>query len=96
MPKIHQIHTKPKVTPVITHERRVPKPLHDKLEIGLVRMITLDVTEFVTEPTEFVSTLVIVKQSHHILRVCCNSKDLKKQSKDSISKYSLQRIYSQN
>ena len=51
-------------------------------------MITLDVTEFATEPTECVSTLVTVKQSHNILRVCFNSKDLKKQSKDSISKYS--------
>ena len=74
--------------PVITHERRVPKPLHDKLEVGLVWVITLDVTEFVTEPTECVSTLVTVKQSNNILRVCFNSKDLKKQSKDSISKYS--------
>ena len=51
-------------------------------------MIALDVTEFVTEPTECVSTLVTVKQSSKILWVFFNSKDLKKQPKDSISNYS--------
>ena len=44
-------------------------------------MITLDVTEFVTEPTECVSTLVTVKQSNNILRVCFSSKDLKSNQK---------------
>ena len=94
MPQVQQIHTKPKVTSVIIHERQVSKSFHNKLQVRLVRMIKLDVIEPVTEPTECLSTSVTIKQLSKSLRVCFNSKDLKKQSKDSISNYLKQRIYS--
>lgn len=53
--------------------------------LQLLQIITLHVTEPVIEPTECVGTLVTAKQPNKNLRICFNSKDLKEQSKESIS-----------
>ena len=73
------IRTDPDVPPVVHPPRRVPLALQDKLKAELERMEKLDVICKVTEPTEWVNSLVIVeKPETGKIRVCLDPKDLNK------------------
>jgi hypothetical protein len=55
--------------------RKVPVSLHENLKRELDKMEKLNVIEKITEPTEFVSNIVIVKKPNGKMRVCldpCN------------------------
>ena len=92
LPKIHHIHVDPEVMPVVHPPRRVPVTLHDKLKVELDRMERLKVTERVFEPTEWVSSLVVVQKPNGKLRLCLEPKDLKKLSRDITITFLMPRI----
>ena len=78
LPKTHHISVKPEVTPIISPARRIPVALHDKVKSELDRIIKLDVIEPVSEPTEWVNPLVTVENPNEKLRVCLDTRDLRK------------------
>lgn len=70
------IHTDPAVHPTVHPSRRVPLTLKDKLKNELEKMESLNIIRKVTEPTQWVSSLVVVGKPNGKLRVCLDPKDL--------------------
>ena len=65
------------VTPVIHPPRRVPAALRDRLKSTLDEMEQMEVIRKVDEPTDWVSSVVIVeKPNSNKLRICLDPKDL--------------------
>ena len=64
------------MTPVIHASRRVPVALRPKLKEELERMKKLDIIEPVNEPSDWVSSLVIVQKTNGSVRVCLDPSDL--------------------
>ena len=67
----------PSVSPVIQPPRKVPLALHDKLFQELTRMESEGILSKVTEPTQWLNSLVIV-ETNNKLRVCLDPRDLNK------------------
>ena len=63
---------------MVNATRRVPVAIRDKLKEELKRMVKLGVIEGVEEPTEWVSSMVVVTKPNGSLRVCLDPKDLNK------------------
>ena len=78
LPKTHHIVVDEKITPVVHAPRRVPVALRNKLKDVLDKMVSLGVIEPVTEPTDWVSSLVTVEKPDGSLRLCLDPKDLNK------------------
>ena len=76
LPKVHKITVNPNVPPVVHPPRRVPIALQPKLKEELDRMERLGVVSKVTEPTDWVSSLVVVEKPDGSIRVCLDPKDL--------------------
>ena len=76
MPEVHHINLKPDVTPVVHPPRRIPYALRDKLRDQLQHMEKLDIIEKVSEPTDWVNSLVIVSKANGKLRICIDPRDL--------------------
>ena len=74
----HHIQIEENATPVVHPPRRVPYALMDKLKTELDRMKQLDIIEEIDEPTEWVSSLVIVEKADGRLRVFLDPSDLNK------------------
>uniref|UniRef100_A0A8C6PJV3 Gypsy retrotransposon integrase-like protein 1 n=1 Tax=Nothobranchius furzeri TaxID=105023 RepID=A0A8C6PJV3_NOTFU len=72
----HTIRVDERVKPVIHPCRKVPFALQKPLKAELDRMENLGVIENVDEPTEWVSSLVIVEKKTGKLRVCMDPRDL--------------------
>ncbi|XP_021361397.1 uncharacterized protein K02A2.6-like [Mizuhopecten yessoensis] len=73
------IKTDPSVPPVVHPPRRVPLSLREGLKEELARMESLEIITKVIDPTEWVSSLVVVKNPESgKLRVCIDPKDLNK------------------
>ena len=73
-----KIQLKDDATPVIDAPRRVPLALRDRLKKELERMEEQDVIEKVTEPTDWVNSLVVVEKPNGKLRVCLDPRNLNK------------------
>ena len=71
------------VTPVINPPRRVPFALKDKLKSELDRLEGLQMIRKVKEPTEWVSSLVVVEKPKGKLRICIDPVHLNKALKRS-------------
>ncbi|XP_053376863.1 uncharacterized protein K02A2.6-like [Mercenaria mercenaria] len=71
-----QIHLREDATPVIHPPRKVPIAIKDKLKAELDHMESQDIIAKVTEPTEWVNSLVTVEKSNGSLRICLDPKDL--------------------
>lgn len=78
LPGLHKIHTDDTVTPVVHPCRKVPFKLRDKLKEELARMERMEVIKKIDEPTEWVSSLVIVQKKTGALRICLDPRDLNK------------------
>ncbi|XP_048239746.1 uncharacterized protein K02A2.6-like [Haliotis rufescens] len=76
LPGEHTITVDNNVKPVIEACRKVPFALHEQLKEELDRMISLGVITVVTEPTEWVSSMVIVHKKHGKLRICLDPRNL--------------------
>ena len=72
----HHIQIEENATPVVHPPRRVPYALMNKLKTELDRMKRLDIIEEIDEPTEWVSSLVIIEKADGRLRVCLDPSDL--------------------
>jgi hypothetical protein len=75
LPGYHHINVKPEITPVIHAPRKVPIALRDRVKAELQRMVDMDVIERQDEPTEWVSSMVVVVKPNKI-RICIDQKDL--------------------
>ena len=69
----YQIRLNPEAKPVQHAPRRVPVPLRECLQETLD---DLDILAPVTEPTQWVSSMVVVPKSDGKLRICLDPKDL--------------------
>ena len=78
LPKPYHIITDPTVPPVIDACRNVPPPLRDRLKKELKRMENLGIIAPVTEPTDWVSSLVVADKPNGSLRVCLDPRNLNK------------------
>lgn len=72
----HTIRVDKSVPPVIHPCRKVPFALQKPLKDELDRMENLEVIEKIDEPTEWVSSLVIVEKKNGKPRVCMDPRDL--------------------
>jgi len=68
----------PKVSPVVHAPRKVPIELKDKLQAELREMESQDIIAKVTQPTDWVNSLVIREKENGRLRLCLDPKDLNK------------------
>ena len=66
------------VKPVIHPPRNVPVALRDRLKEELDKLVKEEVITPVTEPTNWVSSLVLVNKPDKNLRICINPQDLNK------------------
>lgn len=71
------VHTDPAVHPKVHPPRRVPVALQDKLKTELERMVSLNIIQKVTEPNQWVCSLVVVEKPNGKQQVCLDPKDLK-------------------
>ncbi len=79
MPGKQHLKVKANVKPVVHAPRRVPVALRQQVKDELKRMERLGVIERVTEPCEWVSSMVtIVKPNRKNVRICIDPQDLNK------------------
>ena len=76
LPGKHHITVTENVRPVQHACRKVPFPLQSKLKEELDKMEKMDVIIPVDEPTDWVSSLVVVMKKNGQLRVCLDPRDL--------------------
>lgn len=74
----HKITIDPAVTPKSQHLRRIPASQIEAVNNELDRMVEQDIIEEVTEPSPWVSNLVIVPKKSGDLRVCCDLREVNK------------------
>ena len=74
----HHISMDPAVKPVVHPPRKIPISMLEKLKAELERMKKLDVIRKVDEPTDWVSSLVIIEKPDGNIRLCLDPKDLNK------------------
>ena len=74
----HKITIDPEVKPKIQHLRRIPVSQIEAVNNELDRMLEQDIIEEVTEPSPWVSNLVIVPKKSGELRVCCDLREVNK------------------
>ena len=74
----HHITLDPKVPPVIHAPHKVPIELKDRLQVELSEMENQDIIARVTQPTDWVNSLVIREKENGRLCLCLDPKDLNK------------------
>ena len=62
--------------PVVHATRKIPIKLKQKLKFTLQEMVKNKIITPVTEPTDWVSSIVIVQKKDGNLRICLDPKDL--------------------
>jgi len=77
----------PTIRPVQHQPRRVPIPIQQQLKTKLQELVDQGILTTVTEPTDWISSLVITKKKSGQLRICIDPKDLNKGLKR--AKYSM-------
>ena len=75
-PGIHHIYTDPSVVPVVHGCRKIPISVMERLKTTLQHLVENDIIAPVTEPTEWVNSLVITEKRNGSLRVCLDPCDL--------------------
>lgn len=76
LPGEHNIVLDENISPVVHPSRKIPFILHDQLKKQLDKMEELKVITKVSEPTDWVNSLVIAKKSNGQLRICLDPRDL--------------------
>ena len=76
LPYVYDIKLKENVTPVVHPPRRVPVALKNDVYDELQRMVKQGVIEKITQPTDWVNSMVVVKKPNGKLRICLDPKDL--------------------
>ncbi|XP_023806683.1 uncharacterized protein K02A2.6-like [Oryzias latipes] len=78
LPGEHRICVDKGVLPVVHPCRKVPFALREKLKDELAHMEKLEVIKKIDEPTEWVSSLVVIQKKTGALRTCLDPRDLNK------------------
>jgi hypothetical protein len=73
--KAHHIQLDPFVEPVVHPPRKVPAALREQVRAEVDRMVNLGVIAKQDEPTDWVSSIVVVRKPGK-LRICLDPKDL--------------------
>ena len=73
----YTIHTNPDVQPVVHPPCKLPISLQDTIKAELNKLVETNVKAPVTEPTPWVSSMVVV-QKNNKLRICLDPRDLNK------------------
>lgn len=76
--KEHDIKLKEGASPVVHTARRIPYRLRDKVEARLKEFEAAGVIERVTEPTEWVSPMVVASKPGGDIRICLDPTGLNK------------------
>ena len=72
----HRIQLDPDAVPVTHAQRRVPEPIRDKVKATLDDLVKRQVIGKVSEPTDWVSSLVALPKKDESIRCCMDCKDL--------------------
>lgn len=83
----HDIKLKPDVDPVVHAAHRIPFRIRDQVEKKLMDMETAGIIERVTEPTEWVSPMVVASKRNEKTRICIDATNLIEPFSDSILPY---------
>ena len=75
---MYHITLDPKVPPVVHAPHKIPIELKDKLQAELEEMENQGIIARVTQPTDWVNSLVIREKENGRLRLCLDPKDLNK------------------
>ena len=81
----YSIRVDERFSPVVHPPRKVPVPLREALKTELDSLVKDGILAKVTEPTAWVSSLVIVKKPNGKIRVCLDPRDLNRAIKQSHS-----------
>lgn len=76
LPGEYRIHLQPGVKPTVTAPRRVPSALEKTVKAELDRMEENDIIKRVTEPTDWVHPIVIIKKKDGNVRICLDPRNL--------------------
>ena len=76
--KEHKIILDAKVTPVVNRARRIPLAMIDKVKAELDKMEASGIISKVDQPTEWVSSLVVVEKKDGSVRICLDPRELNK------------------
>ena len=72
----YNIRLNPRVMPVQHAPRRVPVALRQRLKETLNSMVRANIIAPVTEPTQWISSMVVVPKKNGTLRICLDPKEL--------------------
>ena len=78
LPGTQRLNVKPTAIPVVMPNRRVPISVRPALKAELERLCKLEVIQPVSEPTPWVSQIVLAKKRNGDLRICIDPKELNK------------------
>ena len=75
------------VDPIQHAPRRIPVALRDRLKTTLDDMVRNDIIEAVEQPTEWISSMVVLTKKDSKLRICLDPKDLNRAIRRELSSY---------
>lgn len=76
--KEHTIQINPEIRPVINRARRIPLSMADKVKAELDRMEQNGIIEKVDQPTDWVSSMVVIEKKDKSVRICLDPRELNK------------------
>ena len=74
----YEIKLKENSVPVVHAPRSVPAPIRDNVKAELERLERVGIIEKVVNPTEWVSSMVVVRKKNGTVRICIDPSDLNK------------------
>ena len=81
LPGEYNIQLNDNAKPVVHPPRKVPYAMRSKVKAELERMESMNVIEKVTEPTDWVNSIVVVEKPNKTVRICIDPRDLNKNIK---------------
>ena len=78
LPGHHTIRLDPSIPPVVEPCRKIPFAMFDRVKAELDRMVQLGVAAKVTEPTDWVSAMVVIPKKNGEIRLCIDPRNLNK------------------
>ena len=74
----YTIHTNPDIPPVVHPPCKLPIALQDMVKSELDTVVQNNIIAPVTEPTKWVSSMVVVQKKNKKIRICLNPSELNK------------------
>ena len=74
----HKIAINPDAKPTVNRARRIPLSMEDKVRAELDKMEANDIISKVDQPTEWVSSMVVIEKKNGQVRICLDPRELNK------------------